>query len=137
MVENLIYPIQLLQKSLNEISQQEFQARKAMMHLDIQKKLPPGFKIKPMPVDGSCLFHSLSEGLYTFNAVPISQDVIRAKCVQAIHSVEHLRNSFACEDAFVNELTSDGVYGDELSIRAFCHEYSSCVHGHANYTLRN
>ena len=115
---------QALQLSSIEHSAKKFQ--KALTHQHIQNLLPDGCQIKTMPADGNCLFHSLSETLFKLKGVPISHDVIRAECAHAIHSVEHLRNNFALETDlwnFVTELAKDGVYGDELSIRAFCNVY--------------
>lgn len=77
-----------------------------------------------MLADGNCLFHSQFEGLFRTPAIIIDQATSRARCAQAIRSAERLRNSFSLEAdllALVSELACDGVYGDELSIRAFCH----------------
>ena len=117
-----------VQRSLEE--HQELRHERKRVRRAIQRQLPQDLYVKSVPPDGNCLFHALSAGLAAGHAIQRTHRALRLECVQAIPRTDALRGRFMFDadlHKYVTDLAQDGVYGDELAIRAFCHVHRKCV----------
>lgn len=90
-----------------------------------QELASQGLYIKEITGDGNCLFRSLSDQLGESN----THERIRHEVVQYLRSHQTEFDVFVEEDydGYVNRMSNDGVYGDNLEIVAFSRVYGRHV----------